>query len=212
MHSPFLERASERASEREEGLEPPTTNHNLLISTTTSSTKHPGAPNPSNPPHTNAPTAVETMQTLPLALFLRERFVEEFAGALAFRRWRAGALFVHDAPHCPDNPAVGLWCGHDGLDLRGGGGGGEARWGGRCGGGEAGGGTTGESGVLEAEAWGGVAGDLGATQDGFEGEADGEFQAGAEEGEEAPHGGVEYGVEREIGFQEVRGCGYDKVG
>ena len=97
------------------------------------------------------------------------------------------------------------------MDLRGGGGG-EVRWGGRCGWGEAGGGTTGESGVLEAEAWGGVAGDLGATEDGFEGEADGEFQAGAEEGQEAPHGGVQDGVEREIGFQEVRGRGYYKVG
>ncbi len=45
-----------------------------------------------------------------------------------------------------------------------------------------------------AQAEGGIGSDLGAAKDSLEGEAHGEFEAGAEEAEEVPHGGVEEGV------------------
>lgn len=45
-----------------------------------------------------------------------------------------------------------------------------------------------------AQAEGGIGSNLGAAKDSLEGEAHGEFEAGAEEAEEVPHGRVEEGV------------------
>ena len=125
-------------------------------------------------------------------------------GALVLRRC-GGAFFVHDTPNCTDDTAVGLRSGDDGFDFCRGVCG--CRWG--CvSRGESrdtpGGGTLSDAGTC-------VACDLGAAEDCLERETNGHFQTGAEEGEHAPHGGVEDGVEREVSFQE-EGCrGEDEV-
>lgn len=109
---------------------------------------------------------------------------------------RADAFFVDDAPDCGDDAAVGAWGGDYGLEFVG------FWW--WCSG-------AGKGGLL-AETRGGKGGDLCATEDGFEGEADEEFKARGEEGEEAPGARVEDGVDGEVSFEEERGGGADEVG
>lgn len=123
--------------------------------------------------------------------FLQDGFLEELVGAFALGRGCAEAFLVNDTPHRPDNTPVSLRGGNDGFEFSSVGG-----WGFRRGWRQAGRSTGGrDSCDLLSEAWRGVAGDLGTTEDSLEGEADGEFETGAEEGEHAPHGGVEDGVE-----------------
>lgn len=140
--------------------------------------------------------------------FLQDGFLEEFVGAFALGRGCAEAFLVDDTPHCPDDAPIGLRGGNDGFDFLS-----VDRRGFRRGLGQTGGSTGGGDACdLLSKAWRGVTGDLGTAKDGLEGEADGKFETGAEEGEHAPHGGVEDWVEREVIFQEKRSGGDDKVG
>lgn len=82
-------------------------------------------------------------------------------------------------PHGTHDTAIGPWCRNDSFYIR------SVD---RCSGDTAAGGFL-------AQAEGSVCGDLGATKDGLEGEAHGEFEPGTEEAKEIPHGGVEEGVD-----------------
>lgn len=175
------------------------TGHHLFVTTSTHSTKDIRTPNASNPPHTDPPATVESPDTLTLAPALQDGLPKQLLSLFAFWRRATDAFFVDNAPDSSDNAAENLRGGHDGLD---------GLWGladGRwtvCGGHRA----------LLPETRGGVAGNLGPTQHGFEREADGEFQTRAKEGKEAPHGGVNDGIKREVGLQEKRCGGEDEVG
>lgn len=159
-----------------------------------------GAPDPRDTPHANPPAAVQTLDALALLsllqLALGGGLADELAGTLGVGRSRADALFVDDVPHGSHDAAVGAWGGDDGLDV----------------GDIDGGGAHASAGGFLAQAQRCVGCDLGAAEHGLQREADGQLETGAEEGEEVPQGGVEEGVDGEVGFEEERGGCRDEVG
>lgn len=111
---------------------------------------------------------------------------------------------MHDTPHHADDAAVGARRRDDGFDLRRSLGlaavRGRRRRRTHCGG------------ALLAQRRGCEGGDLRATEDRLERESDAQFQAGCEEGEEAPGRGIEDGIEGEVGLEEQGRAGAQQVG
>lgn len=159
-----------------------------------------GAPDPGDTPHANPPATVQTPDALALPsllhLALGGGFADDLAGSLGVGRGRADALFVDDVPHGSHDAAVGAWGGDDGLDV----------------GGVDGGSADAAAGGFLAQAQRCVGCDLGAAEHGLQREAYGQLEAGAEEGEEVPQGGVEEGVNGEVGLEEEWGGCRDEVG
>lgn len=159
-----------------------------------------GAPYPGDTPHANPPAAIQTLDALALLSFLQlvlgGGFTEELAGSLGVGRGRADAFFVDDVPHGSHDAAVGAWGGDDGLDV----------------GGVDGSSADAAAGGFLAQTQRCVGCDLGATKHRLQREADGQLEAGAEEGGKVPQGGVEEGVNGEVGLEEKRGGCRDEVG
>lgn len=146
-------------------------------------TEKTSSPDTSNAPHANAPTAVETLDALALLSLLEALLggwvAEELVCTLRVGRSGANALLVDNMPHGANDTAVSAWCRDDGLDVRGIDG---------CG-------ANATCRGLLAQTQGCVCGDLGATEHGFEREAHGKFETGAEECAEVPGVGVEKRVD-----------------